>query len=110
MPRSFSVTDTSLWPALGQIIAEGARYDHVNRETAGPGVFMRTYDRAGGMETTGAPPIEQSIYGGIVAGNFLDTLAAGTHGPRDAVGMNHELVSSALIVHTGNGVLVDTVI
>jgi hypothetical protein len=62
------------------------------------------------METSGPPPIEQSIYGGMVAGNFLDTLAAGTHGPRDSVGMNHELVSGVDTVRAGSGSLVDTVV
>lgn len=107
---SYILGDTSLWPTLGQTIAEGAHYVLQERETIGAGAFMRTFDRAGGLDTTGPSSIEQSVYGGMVSGNFLDTLAAGTHGARDAVGMNHELISSVNVVHMDTGVLVDRVV
>ena len=106
---SYILGDTRLWPTLGQTIADGARHVLQERETVGAGVFVRTLDRANGMDTTGPASIAQSMYGGMVAGNFLDTLAAGTHGPRDSVGMTHELVCGVDVVQTGVGFLVDRV-
>ena len=107
---SYILNDTRLWPTLGRTIADGARHVLQERETVGAGVFIRTLDRANGMETTGPASIEQTLYGGMVAGRFLDTLAEGTHGPRDAVGMNHELVSGVFVVPAGVGGLVDYIV
>lgn len=108
MATSFSVTDTSLWPSLGQTIADLARNELLNRETLNAGVYVRSLDRANGMESTGAYTIDQALYGGIVAGNFLDTLNAGTVVPRDAVMQTFDAQRGMITLYTGTGHLVDS--
>lgn len=108
MATSFSFSETSLWPPLGQTVADLAQHQALERETMGAGVIARTLDRMNGLETTGAPSITQNTFGGMVAGNFLDTIPAGSLGPRDAVAQIYDVQRGLMTVHTGNGILVDS--
>ena len=108
MATSFSMTDMSLWPSLGQTIADLARNEQLNRETLNAGVYVRSLDRANGMERTGAYPIDQAVYGGIVAGNYLDTLNAGTAVPRDAVTQTFDAQRGMITLYTGTGNILDS--
>ena len=107
MAISLSLANTSLWPTLGQTTADLARNEILHRETLGGGIIARTLDRMNGMETTGPPSLDQSLFGGMVAGNFLDTIAAGTIGPRDAIVQSFDMQRGMMNVYTGRGVLVD---
>ena len=109
MATSISLTDTSLWPTLGQTIADLARHETVNRETMGAGIVARSLDRMNGLESTGAAPVEQEVYGGIVAGGYLDTINTGCMGPRDAVVQNYDSQRGMLTLFMGRGALIDNI-
>ncbi len=102
------MTDTSLWPTLGQTIADLARNEQLNRETLNAGVYARSLDRANGMERTGSHTIDQAVYGGSVAwGPFLDTINAGTVVPRDAVMQTFDAQRGMQTLHMGTGAILD---
>ena len=102
------MTDTSLWPTLGQTVADLARNEQLNRETLNAGVYTRSLDRENGMERTGAHPIDQAVFGGTVAWTHLDTLNAGTVVPRDAVTQTYDAQRGMLTLFTGTGHILDT--
>ncbi len=106
MAASISLRDTSLWPTLGQTVADLAHHETLNRETLGAGTVARTLDRMNGMETTGARTISEDIFGGTV-GNFLDTINAGAVRPRDAVQSTYDVQRGILNLYTSNGAIVD---
>lgn len=107
MASSFSVRDTSLWPTLGQTIADLAHAEVINRETLGAGVMARSMDRMNGMAMTGAPSVVEDIFGGMVAGRYLDTLSAGPMSPRDAVEQTYDVQRGMMTLYTGNGGIID---
>ncbi len=103
------MTDTTLWPTLGQTVADLARNEQLNRETLNAGVYVRSLDRMNGMERTGSHTIDQAVYGGTVAwGPYLDTINAGTVVPRDAVTQTFDAQRGMLTLYTGTGHILDT--
>jgi hypothetical protein len=94
---------------LGQTVADLARNEALHRETLGGGIIARTLDRMNGLETTGPPSLAQSLFGGMVAGNFLDTINAGTLGPRDAIVQSFDMQRGMLNVYAGRGALIDNI-
>ncbi len=102
------MTDMSLWPTLGQTVADLARNEQLSRETLNAGVYVRSLDRANGMERTGAYTIDQAVYGGSVAwGPYLDTINAGTVAPRDAVTQTFDAQRGMQTLHMGTGHILD---
>ena len=107
MATSFSIRDTSLWPTLGQTIADLAHAEVINRETMGAGIIARSLDRMNGMDTTGPPTVSQQTYGGMVAGNALNTISSGALAPRDAVEQTYDVQRGMMTLYTGNGGIID---
>ena len=105
---SFSVTDTQLWPSLARTLEDLSRHKAHVRETVGADVFPRTLDRMNGMERTGAEPIRQRLFGGIVAGDGMDQVASGAFVPRDAMWMNTDANRGMLTLHLGIGLVLDS--
>lgn len=102
MPVSRDINSTALWPGLAETLAEGARPRVLLRETAGADVMMRTLDRAGGMERTGADDYERRVFNGSAAGRSAD-LAAG-----EAVARNLDAAREVRTAHLGVGAILDT--
>ena len=108
MASSLAVTDTSLWPTMGQTLASLSRHESLNRETLGAGVYVRSLDRHNGMERTGAHPFDQELFGGMVAGTHLDTINAASLVPRDAITNTMDAQRGMQTMHMGTGHLLDT--
>ncbi|GHV53930.1 hypothetical protein FACS1894206_05620 [Deltaproteobacteria bacterium] len=108
MPASFSVNSTQLWPTLGESLAELVRPKHLVRATTGASASARTLDRAGGMERTGAAPLEQDIFGGIVAGKKMDWTMSGNYVARDVISRADDLRRGMITLHLGRGNILDT--
>lgn len=105
-----SVNDTSLWPTLGETLEELSRKKVLTRETAGADVYMRTLDRAGGMERTGAAPVDQLLFGGIVAGKGMDWASYGNVTARDVTERVYDAQTAALTVNTASGSIINSFI
>lgn len=108
MDGSISLNDTSLWPTLGETLEEFSRKKVLTRETAGAGVYMRTLDRAGGMERTGAAPLDQFLFGGIVAGRGIDWASYGNITARDVTERVYDAQTATLTVDTASGSIINS--
>lgn len=108
MAASFSIRETGLWPTLGQTLADLSRAKDLNRETLGAGVYARSLDRGNGMERTGAHPVDQELFGGIVAGKGMDSINTGNMVPRDAVTQTYDAQRGMQTMHMGGGMFIDT--
>ena len=107
MATSFAITESSLWPTLGQTLSRLAHHEILNRETLGAGVYARSLDRGNGMERTGAHPVDQELFGGAVAGSHLDTIASASATPRDAIINTTDAQRGMQTMHMGVGHLLD---
>ena len=108
MPRTYSLTETRLWPTLAQTMDELTRHKALNRDSFGAGVAARSLDRGNGMERTGAPDVNQAIFGGIVAGKSMDWAVNGNFMPRDAILQTTDAKRGSLTLHLDTGILLDT--
>ena len=108
MPASFSVSSTQLWPTLGQSLEELSRKKILLRETVGASALPRTLDRGNGMERTGAPSYDQHLFGGIVAGDSMDWVAARHVVPRDAFMQTDDIHRGMQVLHMGTGYILNT--
>lgn len=108
MPRTYSLTETRLWPTLAQTMDELTRQKALNRDSFGAGVAPRSLDRMNGMERTGAPDVNQAIFGGIVAGDNMDYVINGNFMPRDAILQTADARRGMLTLHLDTGILLDT--
>lgn len=108
MPSIVSLNDATLWPTLGETLADLSRSKVHARETMGASCMARTLDRANGMERTGAPPRDQALFGGVVAGKGMDWVETGNFLPRDVIMQTDDLRRGMLTLQLNTGNILNT--